>query len=938
MSDGNGGSDTITVTITITDVVENVAPVFTDGATTTRSIAENTAAGTNIGTAVAATDVNTSDTLTYTLSGTDASSFAIVSTSGQLQTKSALNYEQKSSYSVTVSVSDGNGGSDSITVTINITNVVNEGAQQSNVNVAPVFTDGATTTRSIAENTAAGTNIGTAIAATDANTSDTLTYTLSGTDASSFAIVSTSGQLQTKSALNYEQKSSYSVTVSVSDGNGGSDSITVTINITNVVNEGAQQSNVNVAPVFTDGATTTRSIAENTAAGTNIGTAIAATDANTSDTLTYTLSGTDVSSFAIVSTSGQLQTKSALNYEQKSFYSVTVSVSDGNGGSDSITVTINITNVVNEGAQQSNVNVAPVFTDGATTTRSIAENTAAGTNIGTAIAATDANTSDTLTYTLSGTDASSFAIVSTSGQLQTKSALNYEQKSFYSVTVSVSDGNGGSDSITVTINITNVVNEGAQQSNVNVAPVFTDGATTTRSIAENTAAGTNIGTAIAATDANTSDTLTYTLSGTDASSFAIVSTSGQLQTKSALNYEQKSFYSVTVSVSDGNGGSDSITVTINITNVVNEGAQQSNVNVAPVFTDGATTTRSIAENTAAGTNIGTAIAATDANTSDTLTYTLSGTDASSFAIVSTSGQLQTKSALNYEQKSSYSVTVSVSDGNGGSDSITVTINITNVVNEGAQQSNVNVAPVFTDGATTTRSIAENTAAGTNIGTAIAATDANTSDTLTYTLGGTNAASFSIVSTSGQLKTRSDLDYETKSSYSVTISVSDGNGKDTITVTISITESITINVVEAPDPAVSSRTEAVRNAIVSAVSDASSPSDITGTHLSGITSLDISSSSVSSLSAGDFNGLTSLETLNLSSNAISSLPNNIFDDLGSLTSLDISGNFLTSLPDGIFSVLSSLSTLDLSSNAGNLSVVLSIEKVDHADNSLSPQGE
>ena len=37
--------------------------------------------------------------------------------------------------------------------------------------------------------------------------------------------------------------------------------------------------------------------------------------------------------------------------------------------------------------------------------------------------------------------------------------------------------------------------------------------------------------------------------------------------------------------------------------------------------------------------------ATDADTSDTLTYTLGGTDAASFGIVSTSGQLQTSAAL-----------------------------------------------------------------------------------------------------------------------------------------------------------------------------------------------------------------------------------------------------------------------------------------------------
>ena len=61
----------------------------------------------------------------------------------------------------------------------------------------------------------------------------------------------------------------------------------------------------------------------------------------------------------------------------------------------------------------------------------------------------------------------------------------------------------------------------------------------------------------------------------------------------------------------------------------------------------------------------------------------------------------------------------------------------------------NNAPVFTEGGNTTRSIAENTASSRNIGTAIAATDADGGDTLRYSLGGTEMASFAIVSTSGQ---------------------------------------------------------------------------------------------------------------------------------------------------------------------------------------------
>ena len=113
-------------TISIDISLDNTPPVFTEGATTTRSVAENTVSGTSIGTAIAATDAD-KHTLIYTLSGTDAAAFDIVSTSGQLQTKDALDYETKDAYTVTVTVYDGNSGGDRITVTINVTDVVDNG-------------------------------------------------------------------------------------------------------------------------------------------------------------------------------------------------------------------------------------------------------------------------------------------------------------------------------------------------------------------------------------------------------------------------------------------------------------------------------------------------------------------------------------------------------------------------------------------------------------------------------------------------------------------------------------------------------------------------------------------------------------------------------------------------------------------------------------------
>ena len=100
----------------------NKAPVFTEGDSASRSVAENTAAGTSIGKPVRATDAD-NDTLNYTVGGDDGSAFAVDEDTGQLKTKSALDFERKSSYRVTMGVFDPKGGSDTITVTITVTDV-----------------------------------------------------------------------------------------------------------------------------------------------------------------------------------------------------------------------------------------------------------------------------------------------------------------------------------------------------------------------------------------------------------------------------------------------------------------------------------------------------------------------------------------------------------------------------------------------------------------------------------------------------------------------------------------------------------------------------------------------------------------------------------------------------------------------------------------------
>ncbi len=201
----------------------------------------------------------------------------------------------------------------------------------------------------------------------------------------------------------------------------------------------------------------------------------------------------------------------------------------------------------------------------------------------------------------------------------------------------------------------------------------------------------------------------------------------------------------------------------------------------------------------------------------------------------------------------------------------------------------NTAPVFTDGVNIIRTIAENTAANINIGSAVSATDAD-DDTLTYSLSGTDAAAFEIDSSSGQLKTKTTLDYEMKRIYILIITVSDGNLTDAITVVISVMDVAETTLVSTT-LAVSDRTPAVRDAIVAAVPNITAAEDVTATHLSAITALNLRSMGITALQSGDFAGLTGLTNLNLYGNMLTSLPSGIFEGLTSLTTLRLGRNLV-----------------------------------------------
>ena len=101
------------------------------------------------------------------------------------------------------------------------------------------------------------------------------------------------------------------------------------------------------------------------------------------------------------------------------------------------------------------------------------------------------------------------------------------------------------------------------------------------------------------------------------------------------------------------------------------------------------------------------------------------------------------------------------------------------------------APTF-DSANYDREVAENTPSGQNVGAAVTASGGT--GALTYSLTGPDSASFDIVATSGQIRTRDGVtyDHEAKSSYTVTVTAT-----DTASMTAIATVAITVTDVDEP---------------------------------------------------------------------------------------------------------------------------------------------
>ena len=364
---GASGSDTLAGDY---EVTFNTAPEFTQ-ASYTVNLPESTTVGAEVfDLANLVTDVDAGDSFTYSIERSvgnlRSGFFNIQEGASAISLVQNLDFEDPATdvyevvpgaglgaklpdgtktYTLIVAVTDKAGAKDTAEVVVTLTDV-NESA--------PAFAQ-SSYTESVSEAVAVGTDLVT-LTVSDGDTADALTYEITTGDTSLFEIVKDDSndrqafiRLKPGAALDYETAASHELMITVYDGVKGESSTktgttSVTINLVDVNEHDPQFADPDWRGGSAGDDVLSRNFLENTATGT-IAEISASDDDGTNNVVSYAITSGDTELFAI-NNDGVLTLKSALDYESfPNTYSLTITASDEDGGSNTQMITINTLDV-----------------------------------------------------------------------------------------------------------------------------------------------------------------------------------------------------------------------------------------------------------------------------------------------------------------------------------------------------------------------------------------------------------------------------------------------------------------------------------------------------------------------------------------------------------------------------------------------------------------
>ncbi|XP_062870185.1 protocadherin-16-like [Trichomycterus rosablanca] len=739
-------SSTAVVEISLQDVNDN-KPVFGSGSYEV-SIKENTAAGTCF-LEVTANDADGGSfgAITYSLGSAASSSsltqFSINKETGQICTSAALDRDDGTeSYEFMVTAADGGGLSSSSQIKITLLDINDNRPTFYPVNYAV----------SLSSQSAPGTSVLRVSAHDpDADENGKVTYrTVLGGGSDFFTLNRDTGVVSLSRSLHGKENSVITMVVTAQDGGGLTAPVNARVNISVVAGS--------VAPPVFEQAQYFFTVPEDVLRGTEVGVVRASSKNEASREITYKISSGDPDGyFTVDQETGALRTSLPLDHEVWPSLELEIQASSGSPPVFAHTrVRITITDVNDN---------APTFLPSSSESLLLPEATKLGTVVYRVQAEDrDSGANGQLSFeVLSSEGQRTFSVERSSGEIRLIGGLSYENVPRYDLQVLAKDSGAPQLSATFTL-VVHVQAENDQ------GPVF-DTVTYRVELKENAPLNTRFLQVRALSrdqgtngdSSSNSAPLSYHLRPDgDAAGFGIVSDSGWLFVKSAVDREAKDIYLLTVLASAGSGqlkktGSATVRVSVTDENDNSPRFSQERVFLA------------VRENVPAGTGFG-RISATDrdAGLNSRLTYKLLHTDRN-FQINSQTGEISTRTPLDREHQSSYQLVVVVQDGGTPPRSATGTAHVT-VLDENDN------APVFSHvlpGRELLIQVQEGLPAGSLLGTLQAKDpDEGENGTIFYSLSGSRAERFSLNPNTGELRSASTLRRAEKVEYSLTVTASD----------------------------------------------------------------------------------------------------------------------------------------------------------------------